>query len=305
MNTILKEYPGVELLRCADRDHWLRERRNGIGASDAAAILGENPWASPLQVYCDKLGIGEPVEENEKMKWGVRLEPIVAEAYAEETGRELFDLGRFTILRSIERPWLQATLDRPILNDPRGPGDLEIKTTAAHNEGDWEDGAPRHVWVQKQHQLAVTGAAWGSIAVLIGGQKLLWCDVERDDRFIDGMLEQEAEFWKRVVDLDPPQPDASDRTRELLAKLYPADSGAVIPMEGRFIDLDLELLTLKEEIKQAEARKTAIENELKAALGDASTGVLPNGVKFTWKAQTRAEHVVAASTFRVLRRSAK
>lgn len=36
------------------REDWLRERRTGIGGSDAGAICGLNPYSSPMDVYLDK-----------------------------------------------------------------------------------------------------------------------------------------------------------------------------------------------------------------------------------------------------------
>ena len=41
------------------RDEWLESRRKGIGGSDASAILGLNPYSSPLAVYLDKIGKSE------------------------------------------------------------------------------------------------------------------------------------------------------------------------------------------------------------------------------------------------------
>ena len=37
-----------------ERDEWLKLRKEGIGGSDAGAICGLNPYASPMSVYQDK-----------------------------------------------------------------------------------------------------------------------------------------------------------------------------------------------------------------------------------------------------------
>ncbi len=63
-----------------------------------------------------------------------------------------------------------------------------------------------------------------------------------------------------------------------------------------------EIEAAKEQIKSAEAMKTAAENRIKAALGDATFGLLPNGGLWSWKTQTRKEYVSPETTFRVLRR---
>ena len=39
-------------------DEWLDARRNGIGGSDVAAVLGANPWRTPLEVWLSKTGQG-------------------------------------------------------------------------------------------------------------------------------------------------------------------------------------------------------------------------------------------------------
>ena len=66
------------------REEWLDARRNGIGGSDASAILGINPSSSPLKVYLDKIGKGEEPETTEAMRQGTDLEAYVAERFRSE-----------------------------------------------------------------------------------------------------------------------------------------------------------------------------------------------------------------------------
>ena len=64
------------------RDEWLELRRQGIGGSDAAAILGLNPWKTPMDVWLEKTGeFTRDDEENEQMYWGTVLEAVVAEEF--------------------------------------------------------------------------------------------------------------------------------------------------------------------------------------------------------------------------------
>ena len=69
-----------------DRINWLELRRNAIGGSDAAAILGLSKWSSPLAVYADKLGLVPEREDNEAMRQGRDLEEYVASRFTEATG---------------------------------------------------------------------------------------------------------------------------------------------------------------------------------------------------------------------------
>ena len=54
------------------RDKWLELRRQGIGGSDAAAIMGLNPWKTPMDIWLEKTGefLDDEEPENEKMYWG-------------------------------------------------------------------------------------------------------------------------------------------------------------------------------------------------------------------------------------------
>ena len=57
---------------------WLEGRRTGIGGSDVAAVLGLNPWKTPLDVWNDKLGLSEDKGMTEPAYWGTVLEDTVA-----------------------------------------------------------------------------------------------------------------------------------------------------------------------------------------------------------------------------------
>lgn len=294
---------------------WLEQRLQGIGASDASSILGINPWKSALALYTEKVGIKTPdVSENELMEWGHRLETPIAEAYEDETGRTLFDPGDFEIQRHRTLGFLMATLDRVVLhvNDAvpakphpvPGDGVLEIKTTGAFNADEWEDEPPIYYQVQVQHQLAVTGLGWGSLAVLIGGQQFRWIDIKRNDAFIDKLIAAEEQFWWNVQQQKPPAPDGTKSSADALAVLFPQNTEDTAILPGDLIDADATIVECATKYKELDALSTAAENKIKAALGPFTYGFLANGVRYSWKQQTRPAHTVAESTFRVLRRKA-
>lgn len=39
-----------------DRSKWLEMRKSGIGGSEAAAIVGLNPWKSAFQLWMERQG---------------------------------------------------------------------------------------------------------------------------------------------------------------------------------------------------------------------------------------------------------
>jgi putative phage-type endonuclease len=285
---------------------WLAARQSGIGGSDAAAVLGLSPFETPLSVYARKRGLVPDTEETPAMRFGKLLEPIIAAEYVRETGRTLRDPGRYTIARSEDVPYLFATLDREILtaDGKTVPSVLEIKSTNAFRSDDWLDEAPPHVQVQGQHQLLVTGRAWVSFAVLIGGQDFRWVDLERNDKFIGVMRERLAEFWRRVELGDPPPAVAEDK--EVLAALYPREKPetriALPPAAGTW---DAARRVALDEINKWMQIKEDAEAKIKAAIGEAEAGLLPDGGRYTWKTVAREAYEAAATSYRQLRRLKK
>ena len=70
---------------------WHEARKSGLGGSDIAAVLGLSKWASPMDVWYQKRGLVDPLEESNAMRRGRLLEPAIAEWYAEETGLQVED----------------------------------------------------------------------------------------------------------------------------------------------------------------------------------------------------------------------
>lgn len=287
------------------RQRWLEERKGGLGGSDAATILGLNPWCSPYTLFLEKTGLIESAEEeNEPMEWGRKLEPVVASHYQEKTGREL-RLGT-PMQWSRERPHLFANVDRliePVAGRP-GRGVYEGKTTSAFQAEQWRDGEiPLYYQVQVQAYLYVLELEWGSVACLIGGQRFVWTDVGRNDRFIRAYVKQADEFWRRVQENDPPPMEGHPSEKRALEVLYKR------PEEGKVIELPDEALVWAEKLEEANAAKAQAWKEkeryetlLRGVMGDALYGVLPDGSGFKLGLEHRKEHVRKASSTRVLRK---
>lgn len=290
-----------------NRQAWLKARRSGLGGSDAAAVLGLSPWKSPLALWSEKCGLVEQpnLDELEYIEWGNVLEEPIAKKYVQVTGRTLIDHGRFAIRHHPEKSFMHCTIDREIEPSPEDkitiPGDLSIKNVGAFKAKDWESEAPLLYQVQLQHELSVTGLQWGSFAVLIGGQKFAWLDTPRNDRFISHLVEKEEEFWDMVQRGNPPEADASDSTKEVLLRLYPKDTGDSKALPDDFAAFAERRRALKEQAKAIEAELQGIDNQIKAVIGAATIGLLPDGSGYSWKSQHRDTYTVAASDYRVLR----
>src|SRR3990167_4656249 len=209
---------------------WYELRQSGIGSSDAPAILGLNPWKTPLEVYTEKLGLAPPSQEDsEAAYWGRHIEPLVINRFRKETDRYV-NRSAETVINK-DRPWQLASLDAVQRKDRRKPfGVLEVKCTGLRQR--WDDGVPDYVNAQVQQQLAVTGWGFASVAVLFFGNQFFWADVERNEPFIDHLIEVEKEFWNRVVELSPPPAGPTAADTKALQLLFPVDNGSSITLAG-------------------------------------------------------------------------
>ena len=71
------------------REEWLEARKEGIGASEVATIVGLNPWETPYQLWRRKTGLDPSKAMTTAMQTGHILEDGVAQYWAQATGREI------------------------------------------------------------------------------------------------------------------------------------------------------------------------------------------------------------------------
>ena len=291
-----------------NRNEWLQHRKTGLGASDAAAVLGVSPWKGALETFHEKRGTLPPSEaESFARRLGLALEPGIAELYAQETGRRVITPapGHFRVRQHPKKPYLFATLDGDVtrqFSDREQDGVLEIKTAAITKSAFWTDEPPIDYQVQVQHQLAVTGAPFATIVALIGGVQLKYKDIEPDKEFIELLTAAEDEFWRRVEQNDPPPPDGTEATKEFLKRLYPDAKPSRVALPPESLDWDAKRREAIVEMKGWTEQRTLAENMLKAAIGENVEGVLPNGVVFTLKRIDKKTYTVPGFSYRELRR---
>lgn len=261
------------------RDEWLELRRQGIGGSDASAILGLNPWKTAMDVWLEKTGEFEDEErDNEKMYWGNVLEDIVAKEFSIRTGLRV--RRRNAILKHKDRPFMIANVDRLIVGHKAG---LECKTAGQYSAEDWAMGVPDYYIPQIQHYMAVTGYKAWYVAVLIGGQEFKYYKITRDNYFIRELIEAETEFWNMVETRTPPPIDGTKASSELIKRLYPeAEKGREIELPFEAFELIQQYERACEEEKRIQLIKDEAANKLKEMLGTAEKGSI-HGRQVIWQ----------------------
>ena len=200
---------------------WHAIRLKGIGASEASAVIGCNPYMSNVDLWKIKTG--------RKQAPDISNDAYVAYGHAAESPiRELFALdypeyevtygGQFDMVFHPEYPWLFATLDGRLVERATGKrGVYEGKTTEiirSMQKEKWRDGVPQNYYVQNLHQLLAS--CW-DFAVLHAQLKYTYGGTMRSERRtyridhievkddLDYLLEQEIKFMDYVQrDIMPP-----------------------------------------------------------------------------------------------------
>lgn len=258
--------PDSKLVLRADapREEWLGYRTKGVGGSDVSAILGFSKWASGYGVWLDKTGRGVEQEENQAMRMGNKLEPIIKELFTEDTGIKIRAAG---LHRSKHNPILQVSVDG--LTEDGGL--VECKSTSGWLREEWEDGqVPDHAELQAQHGLGVTGRSHAYILGLIDGREFIIRRIERDQAMIDNLDSILTTWWAEHVLADVAPPVTAISVGEIKAR-WPDEN------EGAEIDKPLEVLTeirsrydaAKDLVKKYESEAGKAEAELRELAGPA------------------------------------
>ena len=271
------------------RETWLDVRKQGIGASDAAAAVGISPYQSPLELWLIKTGRDSdmpkpnPDDESSPMYWGNILEPIVAQHYTKRTGNKVRKVNAVLQHPDADKHWMLANLDYTVTHNS-DVQILECKTAGEWGAKHWRDGVPEYVQCQVQHQLAVTGKQAADVCVLLCGQEIKIYRIERDEALIEKLIALERQFWHCVETDTPPPVDGSDSSGRALKYLYPNDSGDVLDLteDSHLCQVFVDLLAARDTIAQAQQREDLYKQTLQEKMGEASRSVFTAG-EVSWK----------------------
>lgn len=194
------------------RDQWLRGRQNHIGGSDAASIVGRNPYKSNVQLWEEKTGIRMPedISDKEYVIYGIRAEALLRELFRLDFPQYQLIYEENNLYINEAYPFAHASLDGVLIDSEGRYGILEIKTTnilQSMQRERWNQRIPDNYYIQVLHYLLVTGY---DFAILKAQLKSEWKgvpnlstrhyfiereEVEEDLKFL---LCEEEVFWKQV-----------------------------------------------------------------------------------------------------------
>lgn len=244
-------------------DSWHALRAKGIGGSEVAPILGISPYESRFSLFHRKASNIGPVEENEAMEWGKRLEPAVAKKFLEL--HPTWDALPGSTWVHADRPYQIANPD--LL--PDGLDELcEIKT--ARTADGWgepgTDDIPVHYRAQAQWYLDTFERSRCHVAVLIGGSDYREYLVDYDPTEAAELRTAAEAFLDDVAARRYPPIDAHEATYVALQELHPEIDGSSIEL-----DEDIATLAVQTNLALAEAKTNAqlAKNLIADAMGNA------------------------------------
>jgi putative phage-type endonuclease len=175
---------------------WLEFRRLHIGASDAATIMGLNPWHSKLQLWQEKT-LGWTKEVNNAMRRGTQMEEQARKAYELHAGFLVCPM----VVEDDHHPFISASLDGISIDLKKI---VEIKCGKASHKLAQHGEIPKYYLAQCAQQMYVAGVNKMDYWSFDGTEGIL-IPVVRDNQFITTLLEKLIEFWDCVQSNTPPK----------------------------------------------------------------------------------------------------
>jgi putative phage-type endonuclease len=269
---------------------WVAGRKDYIGASEVAAVLGISPWDSPLDVWGVKLGHWAPKESTLPMELGHWVEEFIARRWVGRAGEFISKAANLTIELD-GYPHIRATPDRVIEDGERAVGLVECKNVTWRLSHHWADGPPIYVQAQCQVQLAASPAADRVDVVAMIDDEIRQYTVERDQKTIDTIVEQVDAWWqKHIVGGERPDPDSGppDKVAAALSRMHTPAGVSPVFVPYEIEEAVFELGRLKALAKDIDADITKAENRVKDAIGDTHTDAMRPGSEkpiATWRPQ--------------------
>lgn len=266
----------------------IKNRKNGVGASEVAAIFGLSPYLSAYELWMIKTGKMDPkwIDEVPCVYWGNMHEATIAKQYEKVTGKKLLNFNKTRY--HPKYPFMLCHEDR-ILKEERKLVECKF---AMFERGKWgEEGSqkvPLHYIIQVQYQLAVMEYEEVDLASLISGWDFRIYNFKRDEEIIKKLIEETCKFWELVKsDMPPPL-----QTRKDVSLAYPSNNGNYKSADEN-AKLSLEKIkSIRDKQKKLEEERKKFERDLTLFIGESEGISEANKILATWKSNSKGTRVL-------------
>lgn len=246
-------------------DEQLKERKKGIGGSDAAKAIGKSQWGTPYDVYADKLGLSKPIEANIAMQMGSALEEMILKEYEKTTCQTI------TRFKDQVKPFLSNANQFMLANldGLTSDGKVIVEAKTAKDRIGWgEEGTnniPQDYLIQVMHYCLVMNASHADIIVLfINEKKYGHYRYERKEKWEEKLIAAERNFWNNHVLAENPPPIT---TIEQAKIAFPTSKLKEIFVNDKMVKICLRIEKLKRLRKKFKAMKESKELEVRLTMG--------------------------------------
>lgn len=252
-------------------------RKTGITATDIVALSGTSPWATPFDVFREKMGLRDDIEETLAMACGHAVEPIAMAKLADARGLHLKVAATEA---DPDEPWILSTPDRDVLDKPRKGSRIaaaEAKLVGWRLRYKWETveggfNPPDYVLVQNMWQQMQRRVRFGYVVAFfdLNDDEPEIFDVPYDEDLAGSLKEIGHKFYvDHMLTGKAPAADASAAATEMLARFFPAPKRNALDVATHELSEKMrEYIAVNEKMKALEAQKALLKNQFCEQIGE-------------------------------------
>lgn len=207
----------VEKCVLKNRQEWL-VNRTSIGGSDAAAIVGMNPYMSNVELWEIKTGLRtqKDISDEPYVKYGTEAEQHLRELFKLDFPVYDMQYAENNMWTNDKYPFAHASLDGWLIDQDGRYGIWECKTTnilKSMQKEKWKDRIPDNYYIQLLHYFMVTEFDFAILKAQLKSEfdgnvylQTKHYKIERSDVLddIEYLADAEAKFWKQVQEKKRP-----------------------------------------------------------------------------------------------------
>lgn len=197
----------------SSHEEWLAARKSYIGGSDAAAVIGMNPYKTNLELWQEKTGLVTPEDISDKpyVRYGTQAEIHLRGLFRLDFPEYQVEYIENNLWLNDKYPFAHASLDGWLIDQDGRKGVLEIKTAnilQSSQKEKWNHRIPDNYYIQVLHYLMVTEFDFAFLKAQLkyefqGGDIMLQTKhykIERSEvqEDIAYLMQKEADFWMNV-----------------------------------------------------------------------------------------------------------
>lgn len=128
------------IIKIDNAGDWLNNRTKGIGGSDAACILGKNPYKSNLDLWREKTGrkIPEDVSDKSAVLYGKKAEELLRQLFMLDYPQYVLTYSPYDIHCNKNYDFIRGTFDAELIEiSSKNKGIWECKTAEIKQSTGW------------------------------------------------------------------------------------------------------------------------------------------------------------------------